>query len=88
MNYLNDRVAFYRGSIVKLESEESASSLTTFTPFTADLLTSYQGNTTQSHFFVFPLGSLNWQQTVQIQLINNYILNIFIKCYLREIHCN
>ena len=46
---------------MKLESDvESTSSLTSFTAFTADLLTSYHGNTIQSCFFVFPLGPLNW----------------------------
>ena len=49
----------YRGSMVKLESDEFASSLTSFTPFTVELLTLYQGNTTQLCFFEFPFTSLN-----------------------------
>lgn len=45
--------------MVKLESDEFASSLTSFTPFTVELLTLYQGNTTQLCFFEFPFTSLN-----------------------------
>ena len=49
----------YRGSMVKLESDEFTSSLTSFTPFTVEFLMSYQGNTMQLCFFVFPFTSLN-----------------------------